>query len=365
MEPAGGERRIVQLETLRDYARRQLAAGWRDGGRGEKWLAYLVALAERAEPQLHSATQLDWLHPPRGKSTQSLRRAGLCSGGAPACCGGAAGGRALHFWVTRNHLAETMRRLTLLRAALAAQDPTIICGHDCSTARRRWPSTWVTLTRPVGAIRPHWNTPNAPANAPTWPYALDGLGRCRQPRRSRRGAPFRAEPGARAGHRRPLAGRAHAHEPGRDRPHRKKTTTSRRPALCRESGSPGDRRRSFFVAVAQINQAQVCLHEGNLAAAERYLRRSLDAGLRAESAGRAGWKSWRTSLPVATQRGGASLWLCRRAAARVGLCHPAGRPGRSRQAAPELLDMLGTPTTMPPLPPAPARSGRRSGRLSD
>ena len=57
---AGGARRFVMLETLREYAYAQLVARGEDAALAEQHAAYFLAFAEQAEPLLWSAQQHVW-----------------------------------------------------------------------------------------------------------------------------------------------------------------------------------------------------------------------------------------------------------------------------------------------------------------
>ena len=285
MEPAGGERRIVQLETLRDYARRQLAAAGETEGVEEQRLAYLVALAERAEPQLHSAAQLDWLHRLEANLPNLFGALDFALAAHRPVAAVRLAAALSHFWVTRNHLAETMRRLTLLRAALAAQD---LDDHlwarllNCQATLAFYLGDFDQARGCYTAALEH---AERAGNRADLAYALDGLGADAANRDDLAAARAFSEQSlahALAIDDRWLAGLTLMNLGEIARTENDYVTAGRRYAESLAhleiAGDP------FFVAVAQINQAQVCLHEGNLAAAERYLRRSLDAGLRAESA---------------------------------------------------------------------------------
>ncbi len=59
-EDAGGARRFLMLETLREYAHEKLIARGEDVALGEQHASYFLALAEQAEPLLWSAQQHVW-----------------------------------------------------------------------------------------------------------------------------------------------------------------------------------------------------------------------------------------------------------------------------------------------------------------
>ncbi len=285
MIAAGSERRIVQLETVREYGRRQLAAAGETAAVEEKRLAYLVALAERAEPQLHSAAQLDWLHRLEanlpnldgaldfalagGKLAEAVRLTAALS----------------HFWVTRNHLAETMRRLTRLQAEATTQG---LDDHlwarllNCQATLAFYLGDFDQARACYGAAL---ERATRTGNRADLAYALDGLG-AEAANRDDLGA-ARAFAERSLAHSlaigdRWLAGITLMNLGEIARVEDDYATAARRYAeSLAQLEAIGD---PFFIAVAQINQAQVCLHEGNLHTAEQFLRRSLEAGLQAESA---------------------------------------------------------------------------------
>lgn len=59
--PPEGEPRYRLLETIRAYTREKLAASGEEAEVRDRCLNYLVALAERADPELRSARQMTWL----------------------------------------------------------------------------------------------------------------------------------------------------------------------------------------------------------------------------------------------------------------------------------------------------------------
>lgn len=285
MTTSGGERRVVQLETLRDYARRQLAAGNETAGVEERRLAYLLALAEEAEPLLHSAAQFDWLHRleanllnfygaldfalSAGRLGEAVRLAAALS----------------HFWVTRNHLAEPTRRLDLLSTAAAAgalDDHLWARLLNCQATLAFYLGDFDRARGCYAAALEH---AERAGNRSDMAYALDGLGAeaaNRDDLGAARDYSERSLAHSLAAGDRWLAGLTLMNLGEIARVENDYIAAARRYAESlahlEVAGDP------FFIAVAQINQAQVCLHEGKLDAAERYVRQSLAAGLHIESA---------------------------------------------------------------------------------
>jgi tetratricopeptide (TPR) repeat protein len=284
MTAAGSERRIVQLETLREYARWQLDAAGETLAVEAQRLAYVVALAERAEPHLHSAAQTEWLHRLEANlpNFHGALDFALASGQLDA--GVRLVAALSHFWVTRNHLAETLRRLHLLCTAATEQ------GLDDHLWARLL-NCQATIAFYLGNFelaRESYATALAHAeragNRRDMAYALDGLGA--------EAANRDDLPAARAFSKRSLT---HSLAIG-DRwlagitlmnlgevarmEHAFAAAAQRYAESLAHLQAAGD---PFFIAVAQINLAQLRLHAGDLAGAEAFLRRSLDAGLQAES----------------------------------------------------------------------------------
>ena len=56
-----GQARYRFLEPVRDYAQGQLAASTQSGASRGRHCAYYLAVAERAEPEIHGAQQATWL----------------------------------------------------------------------------------------------------------------------------------------------------------------------------------------------------------------------------------------------------------------------------------------------------------------
>jgi len=285
MTAAGSERRIIQLETLRDYARRQLAAAGETEAVEVQRLAYAVSLAEAAEPQLHSAAQTDWLHRLEANlhNFHGALDFALASGRLDE--GFRLVAALSHFWVTRNHLADTMPRIVALRAAAATQ---ALDDHlwarllNCQATLAFYLGDFALARACYAAALTH---AEHSANRRDMAYALDGLGAEAANRNDLTAARSLAERSLEhslAIGDRWLAGITLMSLGEIARVEDDYATAGRRYAeSLAQLEAIGD---PFFIAVAQINQAQVCLHEGKLDAAERYVRQSLAAGLHIESA---------------------------------------------------------------------------------
>ena len=61
-EGPDGEARLVMLETIHEYARERLDVSGEGAALRRQHLAYFLALAEQAEPELRGAAQVAWLH---------------------------------------------------------------------------------------------------------------------------------------------------------------------------------------------------------------------------------------------------------------------------------------------------------------
>lgn len=117
--PPAGEPRYRLLETIRAYTRAKLAASGEEAPVRDRCLAYLVALAETAEPELRSARQIEWLT--RLDLERDNLRAALSWSLAPEKAGAALRLVAAlgHFWEMRADLVEGGR---WCEAVLAAAD---------------------------------------------------------------------------------------------------------------------------------------------------------------------------------------------------------------------------------------------------
>ncbi len=134
VDHAGGGRRYHFLETIRQYARRKLAAAGQAGPTRDRHLVYFVRWAESSGPFLVGPEQsrwvaefeldhdnlraaLDWCGVGPGKEELGLRLAAACG----------------DFWNLRGHLAEGRERLAAVLAA---------AGPEMRTKERAWALIW-------------------------------------------------------------------------------------------------------------------------------------------------------------------------------------------------------------------------------
>ncbi|HEU0113208.1 MAG TPA: AAA family ATPase, partial [Thermomicrobiales bacterium] len=121
VEGADGRPRFLMLETVREYARKQLDAAGETAAARAAHAAYCVALAEMAEPHLHGPDEVAWMRRLE-EEYPNLRRAlkWLCANGdaEPAL---RLVGALSFFWIGRNDFAEGRQRL---EEALALPAPT-------------------------------------------------------------------------------------------------------------------------------------------------------------------------------------------------------------------------------------------------
>jgi non-specific serine/threonine protein kinase len=119
-DDAGGERRYRCLETVRQYGRERLVRSDDAGRVRERHLEWFSALAQRAEPEITSRNQPQWLN--RLHAEYGNLRCALEWCLEPPVRGGTALGLAsalAWFWVRRGYLAEGRQ---WLERALAADD---------------------------------------------------------------------------------------------------------------------------------------------------------------------------------------------------------------------------------------------------
>ena len=144
----GDEARHGLLETVRQYALERSEEGGEAPAARRRHAAYFLALAERAEPELHGPDQANWLDRLAAEHDNFRAAFGwtLGDGNAPVVALRLAG--ALRwFWFVRSLLGETR----WLEAALAATDgPTA----DVGTIRAR-----AKALRHLGWIARFWNDP--------------------------------------------------------------------------------------------------------------------------------------------------------------------------------------------------------------
>ena len=284
LENVDDDRRVVLLETVRNYALRRLQeASELDTAQGRR-LAWCIALAEQAAPLLHSAGQTRWLQrlePDRYNFYAALQFAldtGAIADAVRLCVA------LRHFWVARNHVAEIAAWLAAIHAAAEQSD------LDAQL--------WVHLLNCEGTIA-FYRAEYAAANAhfaDALPraeaigdrlgiaYALDGLGA----EAANRGdlSYARTCSVASLGHSTAISDDWLAGITLMNLGEIARLENDLAAAACHYSASMSRLQRAgdpFFIAVAQINLGQVYLHQGDFAQAESVLRQSLASGLQAES----------------------------------------------------------------------------------
>jgi predicted ATPase/serine/threonine protein kinase/Tfp pilus assembly protein PilF len=110
-ESSGGEPRFAMLDTIREYSQERLREAGEERETRDAHARIFLALAERAEPELTGARQVEWLN--RLEAEHDNLRAALacfeeCGDGPSAMRFGAAIWR---FWLVRGHLADGRKRL--------------------------------------------------------------------------------------------------------------------------------------------------------------------------------------------------------------------------------------------------------------
>jgi predicted ATPase/DNA-binding XRE family transcriptional regulator len=280
----GDDRRLAMLETVRDYALRRLLDAGEQAAAQYGRLGWCVALAEQAEPLLHSAAQTTWLRrlEPDLYNFYAALHDALAAGAVAAAVRLVVALR--HFWVARNHVAEVARWLEAIYAAANTID------LDAQL--------WVRLLNCAGTIafyRAEYMAANAHFAAALTraqaigdrqgvAYALDGLG----VEAANRGDLTCARTCSVASLEHSTAIGDHwlagitlmnLGEIARLEGDYAAAAQDYSASLHRLqlAGDP------YFIAVAQINLGQVSLHQGEVVQAETMLRQSLAAGLQAES----------------------------------------------------------------------------------
>ena len=284
---AGDDRRIVMLETVRDFALARLQAADELHAAQDARLAWCVALAEQAEPLLHSAAQTAWLQrlEPERYNFYGALHYDLGAGGLATVAAAVRLASSLrHFWVARNHVAEIACWLEAIHAAaeqvgLDAHLWVRLC--NCAGTIAFYRAEYAAAHRHFAAAL---SRAEAIGDRQGVAYALDGLGAEAVNRGDLSGA--RVCSAASLEHSTAigdhwLAGitlmnlgeiaRMEDDLAAADRHYRASL------ARLQLAGDP------FFTAVAQINLGQVCLHRNDLSQAESALRQALAAGLQAES----------------------------------------------------------------------------------
>jgi predicted ATPase/class 3 adenylate cyclase len=121
-----GAPRFVMLETIREYALERLVASGEEAALRQRHAQYYLALVERAEPLLHGAEQLVWLH--RLEADYDNLRAVL-AWSQVAVDGAAVGVRIVaslwSFWQFGGYLSEGREQLTRMLAHPEAAAPTV------------------------------------------------------------------------------------------------------------------------------------------------------------------------------------------------------------------------------------------------
>ncbi|HEY0581920.1 MAG TPA: LuxR C-terminal-related transcriptional regulator, partial [Chloroflexota bacterium] len=129
-----GETRFHMLETVRSYAFEELARGGGLDAARERWLAYLLDLAERSRSALHGDAQgawLDLLERDHDNFRAALR---WCIEMGQAEAGLRLAGALWRFWYVRGLLREGRRWLEELLVLPGAQAPTIGRARALSAA---------------------------------------------------------------------------------------------------------------------------------------------------------------------------------------------------------------------------------------
>ena len=106
-EQAGGERRLVMLETIRAYALERLAQSGEAATARQRHADYFLGVAEEADPKLRGADQLVWLERLE-REHENLRAAltwGLTEAGRPGQAPRLTGALSW-FWYLRGHFSE-------------------------------------------------------------------------------------------------------------------------------------------------------------------------------------------------------------------------------------------------------------------
>jgi predicted ATPase/class 3 adenylate cyclase len=125
VEPPAGEPRFSMLETIREFAAEQLAAGGELAPLAERHARHFLELAVAAEPELTGEDQGMWLDrcdAERANLRAALRWALDAGEAGPAQ---AAAGALWGFWQQRGYLAEGRRWLEEVLAMPSGQAPTV------------------------------------------------------------------------------------------------------------------------------------------------------------------------------------------------------------------------------------------------
>jgi len=144
-EDRGGEPRFRMLETIREYALEQLAAGRESEVIRRQHAAYYLDLAERAAPQTEGPESRWWLER-LDADHDNLRQALSWFADHDPTAGLRLGAALTVFWRARGHAAEGRRRLASLLTRPGAQDRTraraLRCAADLAHAQRDHAAAW-------------------------------------------------------------------------------------------------------------------------------------------------------------------------------------------------------------------------------
>ena len=160
-QPGPTGTRFTMLETIRDYARGQLRAAGEADGRRARHLAWFLALAEEAEPQVRGPEQDRWLDA-LDAELDNLRAALEWAAAADAERGLRLAGALVWYWNLRGHwhegpawLARLLARpggATPVRArALTAAASLAYWGSNDFAAARAWLDEAVAIDRATAA----------------------------------------------------------------------------------------------------------------------------------------------------------------------------------------------------------------------
>jgi non-specific serine/threonine protein kinase len=111
-EDAAGDRRYRFLETIRQYGRDRLFRSGEIGSVCARHFAFMLALAQRAEPELTRSDQVTWLNRLQVEH-DNIRAALEWAAGAPECAdrGLELATSVWWFWTKRGYFSEGQRRL--------------------------------------------------------------------------------------------------------------------------------------------------------------------------------------------------------------------------------------------------------------
>jgi predicted ATPase/transcriptional regulator with XRE-family HTH domain len=130
-----GAPRFLMLETIREYALERLVASGEEAALRQRHAQYYLTLAERAEPLLHAAEQLDWLNRLKAEH-DNLRAVLLWSQVAvdDTAVGLRLSAALSYFWMVSGSLSEGREQLTRILAHPEAAAPTVARARALSAA---------------------------------------------------------------------------------------------------------------------------------------------------------------------------------------------------------------------------------------